>query len=253
MSEQLLQKDIMDGICTFTINRIEKYNAINFDLINEFDQNLEQARVDASVKMIVIRGAGEKAFCSGGDLSEFHALKTEADAYSMLSKMGDVLYKLATFPKPTIAYINGIAIGGGCEIATACDIRVAHERARMGFVQGNQGITTGWGGGTLLMERLPLAQGFQLLWSASIKTAMEAKDTGYITEIIREDQELDVFLQTFKEKQSGVLQAYKQMLVRKWNMTDLKKRMDEEISVCAKLWESDEHHEAVAQFRNRRK
>ncbi|MEH6944900.1 enoyl-CoA hydratase/isomerase family protein [Bacillus sp. JJ722] len=253
MGDEILQKVISDGVCTLIINREEKYNAINFDLINEFDQNLEQARVDTSVKMIVIRGAGEKAFCSGGDLSEFHALKTEAEAYSMLSKMGDVLHKLATFPKPTIAYMNGIAIGGGCEIAAACDIRVAQESAKMGFVQGNQGITTGWGGGTLLMERLSPSQGFQLLWSASIKTAMEAKDLGYITEIIREDQELELFLQTFKEKQSGVLQAYKQMLVRKWNMTDLEKRMKEEISVCAKLWESDEHHEAVAQFRNRRK
>jgi enoyl-CoA hydratase len=253
MGDEILQKVISDGVCTLIINREEKYNAINFDLINEFDQNLEQARVDTSVKMIVIRGAGEKAFCSGGDLSEFHALKTEAEAYSMLSKMGDVLYKLATFPKPTIAYMNGVAIGGGCEIAAACDIRVAHESAKMGFVQGNQGITTGWGGGTLLMERLSPSQGFQLLWSASIKTAMEAKDLGYITEIIREDQELELFLQTFKEKQSNVLQAYKQMLVRKWNMTDLNKRMKEEISVCAKLWESDEHHEAVAQFRNRRK
>ncbi|WP_042349042.1 enoyl-CoA hydratase/isomerase family protein [Bacillus massiliigorillae] len=253
MSEQLLQREINEGVCTLTINRIEKYNAINFGLINEFNQALEQMRTNDDVKMIVIRGAGEKAFCSGGDLSEFHALKTEVEAYSMLSQMGDVLYKLATFPKPTIAYVNGIAIGGGCEIAAACDIRIAHERAKMGFVQGNQGITTGWGGGTLLMERISPAQGFQLLWSASILPATEAKDAGYISEIIKEDSELNAILQTFKEKQSGVLQAYKQMLVRKWNMTDLKKRMEEEIRLCAKLWESDEHHEAVAQFRNRRK
>lgn len=253
MGEQLLLREINEGVCTLRINRLEKHNAINFDLIQAFDEALEEMKQDDRVKVIVIRGAGEKAFCSGGDLSEFHALKTEKDAFNMLSQMGEVLYKLATYPKPTIAYVNGVAIGGGCEIASACDIRIAHENARMGFVQGNQAITTGWGGGTLLMERVAPAKGLELLWSASITPVLQLKELGFISEVVASESELDEYLKVFVDKQCSVLQAYKQILVRKWQMSDLKKRMEEEIHVCAKLWESDEHHEAVAQFRNKRK
>ncbi|MGM9925266.1 MAG: enoyl-CoA hydratase/isomerase family protein [Bacillus sp. (in: firmicutes)] len=253
MSEQLLKKEVHEGVCTLSINRIEKHNAINFGLIREFGRRLDEARMDDEIKLVVIRGAGEKAFCSGGDLSEFHALKTEVEAYGMLSQMGEVLYKIATFPKPTIAYINGVAVGGGCEIAAACDLRVAHHQARMGFVQGNQGITTGWGGGTLLTERISQDGALRMLWSAGVITAEEAKIAGFISEIIDVDQDIERYVQDFKDKQSGVLQAYKQILVRKWERTDVKKRMEEEIAVCAKLWESDEHHAAVAEFRNRRK
>lgn len=249
--EQVLLRHLTDeGVLTLSINRPEKRNAINFQLIKEFDEAIDWAEKEPAVKIIVIRGTGDRAFCSGGDLSEFHALHTEEDAFRMLSQMGEVLYKLATCLKPTIAYLNGHAVGGGCEIATACDVRVVKEGAKLGFVQGNQAITTGWGAGTLLMEKLPSSQALHLLYSASIITAGEAKEKGFATELVQEEQAFLSYVEQFSNKQLEVLQAYKQILLRKWEMTNLKERMLEEIKACSKLWEKDEHLEAVDKFRN---
>ncbi len=252
--EQILLKNMTaDGILVLSINRPEKRNAINFQLIHEFNDAVELAERDDSIKCLVIKGEGDRAFCSGGDLSEFHALHTEEAAYNMLSQMGDVLYKLATCSKPTIAYLNGHAVGGGCEIATACDIRIARNGVKLGFVQGNQAITTGWGAATLLMEKLPAAQALQLLYSAAVVKADQAKQWGFVTELVNSEEEFYTYLQQFANKQRDVLVAYKQILLRKWKMTNIKERMHEEIVVCSKLWEKDEHLRAVENFRNGRK
>lgn len=253
MSNCLLKTIVGESILQLTINRPEKRNAISYEVMDELDKAIEMARVDDRVKMLLIRGVGEQAFCSGGDLSEFHALDTEEEAFGMLSKMGHVLYKLATLPKPTIAYINGTAIGGGCEIATACDIRIAKPGVKMGFVQGKQAITTGWGCGTILLEKMPASSALSLLWSANIILAEEAKELGFITEVIDSDEQVLSWLGQYIDKQSGVLQAYKRMLVRKWEQTNLEERMTEEIRLCAKLWEKEEHMLAVKEFRERKK
>jgi len=249
----LIKTMICDSILQLTINRPEKRNAISYELMDAFDAAIEMARKDEAVKILLIRGAGEQAFCSGGDLSVFHALETEAEAFSMLSKMGEVLYKLATFPKPTIAYINGTAIGGGCEIATACDIRIAKQGTKMGFVQGDQAITTGWGCGTILMEKLPSSNAFSMLWSAKVMTAETAKELGFVSEVVEDDEQVLSYLEVFNNKQREVLEAYKSMLVRKWEQTSLKDRMMDEIKVCSKLWEKEEHLLAVQQFRERKR
>lgn len=253
MSNCLVKTLVGESILQLTINRPDKRNAISYEVMDELDAAVDWAKKDERVKILLIRGAGEQAFCSGGDLSEFHALETEEAAFGMLSKMGQVLYKLATFPKPTIAYINGTAIGGGCEIATACDIRIAKKGVKMGFVQGHQAITTGWGCGTILTEKLSPANAMALLWSAGIMLPEEAMKLGFISEVTEDDEQVLTILERYNDKQGEVLQAYKNMLVRKWEQTNLRERMMEEIKVCAKLWEKEEHLLAVKQFRERKK
>lgn len=99
------------GCLLFTINRPEKRNAINFDVMDGLSEAINRTK-KPGVKALIITGAGEDAFSSGGDLSIFHQLKTEEEAYGMLSKMSNILYRLLTLPKPTIALINGTAVGG---------------------------------------------------------------------------------------------------------------------------------------------
>ncbi|WP_019242417.1 MULTISPECIES: enoyl-CoA hydratase/isomerase family protein [Bacillus] len=253
MNEILIKEKLDNGMFMLTLNRPHMRNAINFQMIDELHRAIDEAKNNFAIKMVVIKGAGERAFCSGGDLSEFHDLITEQEAYGMLSKMGEVLYELATLPKPTIAYINGAAVGGGCEIAAACDIRVANHQAKMGFVQANLAITTGWGGGTLILEKMVPSQALQMLWSAEVISAFEAKENGFVSEIIYEDGDLSMFLEKFVKKPLGSLQAYKEILLRRWRETDLKERIHEEIVTCSKLWEKEEHHIAVDGFRNRKK
>ena len=130
-----------DGIMTFTINREEKRNAINYAVMDGLKEVITYIKNHDDVRFLVVTGAGEKSFCSGGDLSEFHSLETEEEAFGMLNKMGQILYDLATLPVPTIALINGTAVGGGCEIATACDFRLIASHAKAGFIQGSLAIT----------------------------------------------------------------------------------------------------------------
>jgi len=145
--------DNNEGIMTFTINREEKRNAVNDEVMDGLQEVITYIQNHDNVRFLVVTGAGDKSFCSGGDLSEFHSLETEDEAFGMLSKMGKILYDLATLPVPTIALINGTAVGGGCEIATACDFRLVASHAKCGFIQGTLAITSGWGGGTYLFER----------------------------------------------------------------------------------------------------
>ncbi|KMJ58524.1 enoyl-CoA hydratase [Bacillus sp. LL01] len=230
----------------FTVNRPEKRNAIDYDVMNALKAALVEVRENTAIRGFIITGSGQQSFCSGGDLSVFHALHTKEDAYSMLSKMGDVLHNLMTLPVPTYALINGTAIGGGCEIASACDQRWAAPDAKLGFVQGKLGITTGWGGASMLMEKLPHAQAIQMLTSAKIFSSEEAMEFGFIQKIVPSFDSQSI--QEELTLSSAVLRSYKKSFISKWDQTSLKERMLAEIEQCSILWEQEEHHEAVNTF-----
>lgn len=99
-----------EGVLTFTINREEKRNAINNEVMDGLKEVITYVKEHDDVRFLVVTGAGDRSFCSGGDLAEFHSLHTEDEAFGMLSKMGNILYELATLPVPTIALINGTAV-----------------------------------------------------------------------------------------------------------------------------------------------
>ncbi|WP_413789064.1 enoyl-CoA hydratase/isomerase family protein [Bacillus kandeliae] len=246
-------KRLHNGILEFKITRPEKRNAVNFEVMEGLSQAIERAK-ETDIRALVVTGEGEQAFCSGGDLSVFHALRTEGEAYRMLSKMGKILHELTILPKPTIALINGTAVGGGCEIATACDFRIAKAGAKMGFIQGSLAITTGWGGGTLLFERIASYHALKLLSEAAIYRAEQLAHTGFVHRVVDRINEevVERFLQNELTIHSSVLSAYKQIQIRKWASSDLWEKMDQEIKQCAILWEAEAHHEAVASFLNKK-
>ncbi len=238
------------GELWFVIDRPEKRNAVNFEVMEGFERAIEMAKGN-EVKALVITGTGEKAFCSGGDLSVFHRLYTEEQAYAMLSKMAGILSELLKLPLPVIAAVNGVALGGGCEIAAACDFRIVHKNARAGFIQGGLAITTGWGGGSMLMEKVPIQNAFKMLAGAKVHTAAELLENGFADEIYdgapAETDLMDMIL----EKDRGVLSAYKQMLIRKWTSASLIQRIEMEVRNCSRLWATEEHHRRVRDFLNR--
>ncbi|MCA1059275.1 enoyl-CoA hydratase/isomerase family protein [Rossellomorea aquimaris] len=251
MGEYLIHMNA-DGILKFIINRPEKRNAVSYEVMDGLEKALEESVHNDHVKALVITGSGDRAFCSGGDLSQFHNLKTETESYGMLSKMGGLLTRLAFLPKPTIAFINGTAVGGGCEIATACDFRIAKTNAKLGFVQGNLAITTGWGGGTLLLERLPASKALSLLMTARLEHAEALFDLGFIDEVVDHNVPLEEspLFNMISSKSIGVLAAYKCQLLAKWDKERIERNILSEIQRCSKLWARDEHHEAVEEFLN---
>lgn len=242
-----------NGLLVWKINRPDKRNAINYQVMDGLEQMLEEAEREPSIKAVAITGEGEKSFCSGGDISEFHELKTEEQAYAMLSKMGGLLYRLAVLPKPTVAVLNGMALGGGCELAAACDLRIAKSGTSAGFIQANLAITTGWGGASLLFERMNPTLALQLLIEGKLRSAHELEELGFINKIFEgnETDALENFLEDILLKEAGVLKSYKEALVEKFEAGNLKERMEKEIRRCAILWSKEEHHKAVSRFLNR--
>ncbi|WP_110929319.1 enoyl-CoA hydratase/isomerase family protein [Bacillus massiliglaciei] len=235
------------GYLKITINRPEKRNAVNFQLMDELRTVLDEAERNPAVKILILTGSGTKAFCSGGDLGEFHSLHTEQEAYQMLSKMGSLVRDLAFLRKPTVAYLNGSAVGGGCEIAAACDFRIARSGVKLGFIQGTLGITTGWGGASLLLEKLPVQNALKMLMESGIYSAEEAMELGFISCISNETNPA-LHLENLLKREAEILSSYKNILINKWEASGLKERMEEEIRKCAVLWASESHHQAVKDF-----
>jgi enoyl-CoA hydratase len=238
----------------FTINRRDVRNAINYDVMAGLEKLLEMGE-DRKYKALVITGAGESAFCSGGDLSAFHQLKTEEESYQMLSKMSSILYRLLVYPKPTIAILNGSAVGGGCELATACDFRVGRKGIKAGFIQGRLAITTGWGGGTMLIEKLGSTNALKLLMTADLYEAEQLLSLGFLQELYdgERQQVIEFYIEKMMKLETDVLSAYKEILVRKWEETNLQMRIEEEVRSCANLWQSEAHHQQVASFLKKKK
>lgn len=248
--------DEKDGVLLFTLNRPARRNAINNDLMEAFKKVIHYVHTNKSVRFLVITGEGDQAFCSGGDLAEFHRLVTEEQAFGMLSKMGEILYDWATLPVPTIALINGAAVGGGCEIATACDFRIVSREARCGFIQGTLAITTGWGGATYLFERgLRHDHAMKMLVDAQTYDSSQLEDVGWASSVFDGDKliALEQFIEFMRQINPGVHQAYKEIEIRKWAEKNLKQRVMEEIAQCSKLWESEAHAEAVGRFLSKNK
>lgn len=242
---------IEKSIAWFTINRPAMRNAVNYDVMEGLEKFLDEIEDDPELSFAVITGEGDLAFCSGGDLGDFHGFQTAEDAIPMLSRGAAILYRIATLPMPTVALVNGTAVGGGCELATACDYRLVAAHAKAGFIQGTLAITSGWGGATLLFEKNgPHDRLLQFTSRAGVHPSGELLKLGWATEVYEGDAvpALEQFLAPKLKVHRNVHRAYKAIATRKWKAGDLEHAMQEEARVCSVLWESDAHHEAVQRF-----
>ncbi|MBA2174279.1 enoyl-CoA hydratase/isomerase family protein [Halobacillus locisalis] len=243
-----------EGCATITLNRPEKMNAINKQMVQELREVLESVRTLETLKLVLITGAGDRAFCAGGDLKDFHGEMAAREAYELLVPMKEVLYKIATLPVPTIALLNGQARGGGCEIATACDFRYGVSDASFGFVQGDLGIRPGWGGGVLLYERIAAAQAAHWLMDAEMYEAAETLRIGWLHKMgTLEQLQSGRFIESFLNKTETQMRQFKSQYLSSLSIKGLSDRMDEEVKECAVLWESEEHKLAVQKFMSSRK
>lgn len=246
---QTLGVRLIEGVAVITLSREEIRNAINVQMVTELNGLLNHLEHDDSIKVIVFTGAGN-TFISGGDLEEFMAVRG-AESYPLLRTLGDLLNRLDAFPKPTIAMINGTAIGGGCEFAGACHFRFASEKAVLGFVQIGMHITTGWGGGSRLLEKLPESQALTLLLTGERIGATRARELGFV-DAVYEPAELEKEVVGFARKIAAQplrgIQAYLRLLA--WKRCGIKEseRVEMEIEQCSRMWGSDEHLGVVQRF-----
>jgi len=186
---ELVLVETADRIRTLTVNRPEKLNALNGDVMAALDAAIEAARGDAAVGVVVITGAGEKSFIAGADIGELSKLSpVEGRAHALRGQA--LLRKLETLGKPVIAAINGYALGGGCELALACTIRIASENARFGQPEVKLGILPGYGGSQRLPRIVGKGRAMQLCLTAEQIDAAEAHRIGLVNKVVPPGQAL---------------------------------------------------------------
>ncbi len=172
-----------DGICTVKINRPEKLNAMNMDAAKELTEVFENLGKDDSVKVIILTGEGDKAFSAGADIE--YMSKISADESEEYAKLGQLVTgTVENVKQPTIAAINGFALGGGCELAMSCDIRIAANTAKMGQPEVTIGIPPGWGGTQRLMRIVGIAKAKEMVFTGKMIKAEEAREIGLVNQVV---------------------------------------------------------------------
>ena len=171
------------GVTTIRLNRPKQLNALNQQVFRELDQVLDQLAIDPAVRVLVITGAGDRAFAAGADIREFEAMgPMEALEFSRNTQR--ILRKLETLPKPTIAAVNGFALGGGCELMMACDIVYAAESARIGQPEITLGIIPGAGGTQRLARLVGKQKAKELALTGEMLSAAEARELHLISKVV---------------------------------------------------------------------
>lgn len=183
---ETLKFEVKDAICFITINRPDRLNALNRQTVLEIGQAIKQAKDDKSVSGIILTGEGPKAFVAGADIKEFMGLT--GDQGKAMARVGqEVFQSVEDCPKPVIAAVNGFALGGGCELAMSCHIRVAAENAKFGQPEVNLGLIPGYGGTQRLIRYIGRTKALELMMTADMITAQQALELGLVNYVVPAD------------------------------------------------------------------
>ena len=184
MEYKTLLTEIIDGTIIITINREDKLNALNKEVITDLSDAIDSFISDKTLTGCIITGKGNKAFVAGADITEFQGMDVERG--KMLAKRGhDVFNKIEQSPKPIIAAVNGFALGGGCELAMACHLRIASENAKFGQPEVKLGIIPGYGGTQRLVQLIGKGKALELLMTADTIDAHEAQKLGLTNQVVQ--------------------------------------------------------------------
>ncbi len=178
-----IQLEPREEIAIIRINRQEALNAMNIDVIAELSRTIDIVGADDGIKTIILTGAGERSFCAGADIGYMANIDPiQAEKYA--SSAQAVLNKIENLQKPVIAAVNGFALGGGCELAMVCDIRIASSNAKLGQPEVTIGIPPGWGGTQRLLRIVGPAKAKELVFTGKMITAEEAERIGLVNKIV---------------------------------------------------------------------
>jgi len=230
----MVDLETRDGLAIITIDRPHARNAISLETMDQLDKALDGAEGSAA---LAITGAGDRAFVSGGDLKELSALRTEGEAAAMAFRMRTICDRIAGFPGPTIAALNGHALGGGAEFAVAADIRIAADDITIGFNQVALKIMPAWGGAERLAALVGKGRALLLAGTGTLLTAPEAERIGLIDHVLPRA--------SFDEGWRTAARA-----LASTPAGEIKRVVDgatttEAVTAFARLWVSDEHWQAA--------
>lgn len=241
---------LKDGLLTVTINRPEKRNPLSLGVLESLRRAFESHSDDAELRLAIVTGAGAKAFASGGDLGELSAYRTraEAEAFSLHGKAA--LSAIRGFPVPVVARVNGVALGGGAELALACDVRLAASHAKIGLIHGRLKIAPSWGGGHDLMRLVGPSRGLMLLSEATVLGAPEALGAGLFDDVCPHESDFEAWfeqrIEKLRENPPQVMRAFKAATGRLRGRVEADELETENFSAA---WAHDDHWAAVEQLK----
>ncbi len=237
------------NVLQVTLNRPQKRNALSRGMLAELREVFNAAAADQTLLVAVLQGAGEKCFAAGGDLRDLSTVRTQEDTVVMADAGRAALEAVRRFPVPVIAALNGDALGGGAELALACDFRVMATHARIGFVHGHLNIVTAWGGSVDLMRLLGPTTALRLLARSELVDADTALAIGLADSVTRSTDTLANTVQQFIEpicrQVSQVARAYKAIAVAVRQGESRERLAALETRMFAETWVHEDHWAAA--------
>ncbi len=255
MNEEIIL-NITHQVALLQINRPAARNALNWTAQETFAQAVAQVAADTAVRAFVITGTGDKAFCTGGDLKELSEHPHQTDGERLNRGMSAALQQLTELPIPVIAAVNGDAFGGGCEILTACDLRLAVDYARFGFAQVRNALTTGWGGTGRLVRLIGQSRAMELLLTGRPFSVNEAHHIGFIHRVVHSAEEITAVALAWAEELTSLPRhalAATKTLTQAAASLPLSDVYQLETALFTAIWPQADHLEAMAAFVEKRK
>ena len=254
MSDEILFK-ISDEIAMISVNRPKALNALNWAAQEQFAKAVTAVSQNPVIRVLIITGTGFRAFVAGGDLKELSQHPDRAGGERLNRVMKGALTQLTQLPIPVIAAINGDAFGGGCEIITACDLRIAANHVRFSFAQVRNALTSGWGGTSRLVRLIGQSRAMELMLTARMMDVREAYEIGFVHQVVAKS-ELETAVSTLTQQliqlPHHALAANKKLVQFAAQHTKAETNQHE-TELFVDLWTQPDHIEAMNAFIQKRK
>lgn len=246
--------EIKEECGLLTINRPKKMNALNWATVEEIKDVVARVKGDDAVKVLIITGAGDKAFVAGADISEFVDVSLK-DGFDFTRRGHTLFREMAALSIPSIAAVNGLALGGGCELAMACTFRVVSENAQFGLPELGLGVIPGYGGTQRLARIIGKSRALWMMLTGEMMGAEEALDTGLANKVVKSDELMEAVFKVAKTicKKGPLAVKYALIAVQHGIETDLETGLIIESAMTNLVLTSQDKEEGVAAFLEKRK
>lgn len=251
MEKIIIQKE--NHIATVTINEPDKLNALNTQILSELDSAFDLLAADTDIRVIIITGA-DRSFVAGANIREMAGMNYE-EAKVFGAKGSAIFRKIETCPKPVIAAVNGFALGGGCELALACDIRIASEKAKFGQPEVGLGITPGFSGTQRLARLVGFAKAKELIFTGKVITATEALETGLANQVVAPESLMDevkAMAEAIAKQAPIAVQKSKEAINNGWDLP-IDESIDLEVELFARCFETEDQKNGMNAFLKKEK